>query len=222
MNKLLTTQDGSHTLESGQFGVHYHSKYGAIQESTHVFLEAGLQTAMLGRKEIDVLEIGFGTGLNALLSMLAAAKNNWTIRYTTYEAFPVSEDLSDQLNFTEVLQKPDWQSAFLQLHRSAWETRHEIVPGFHFLKHHQAFDAINQEEAFDLVYFDAFAPETQPELWNENLLGRMYRALRPGGIMTTYCAKGAVKRTLKGIGFTVEALPGPPGKREMTRVRKPI
>lgn len=215
-NELLDTQDGSHTLISKQFGVSYHSKYGAIKESEHVFIDAGLKARMLRDKNpISILEYGFGTGLNAYLSFLCAQQHQRVISYTGIEAFPISQELAATLNYPQVLQVP--ASTYLQLHELDWGTLHHLSAHFSFTKilgqiEDQVFNA-----QFDVLFFDAFAPTAQPELWEERLLQKAFQALKPGGIFVTYCAKGVVKRTLKSIGFKVEALPGPPGKREMTR-----
>lgn len=215
-NELLDTQDGSHTLISKQFGVSYHSKYGAIKESEHVFIDAGLKARMLRDKDpISILEYGFGTGLNAYLSFLCAQQHQRTISYTGIEAYPISQDLAATLNYPQVLEAPP--STYLQLHELDWDTPHHLSAHFSFTKilgqiEDQVFNA-----QFDVLFFDAFAPTAQPELWEEQLLQKAFQALKPGGIFVTYCAKGVVKRTLKSIGFKVESLPGPPGKREMTR-----
>jgi tRNA U34 5-methylaminomethyl-2-thiouridine-forming methyltransferase MnmC len=222
MNELVLTSDGSHTLSSERYGVHYHSKYGAIQESKHVFLEAGLHFKMLGRTSIDILEIGFGTGLNAFLTWLAANEKNWAVRYTTVEAYPVSQEVAAALNYPEILQQTDHRSVLQAMHDGAWGVPYPLGDTFLLTKLLQRFEEITFSEAFDLIYFDAFAPGAQPELWGPEVLGAMYRALRPGGALTTYCAKGSVKRQFRDLGFEVQAIPGPPGKREMTRVIKPL
>lgn len=217
-NDLFETQDGSHSIFSSEFGVSYHSKYGAIQETMHVFIKSGLFEKALQTKEIAILEIGFGTGLNAYMTMLEAQKRELKINYTAVEAFPITLDLANQLNYPEILEEE--KEPFLQLHQSEWDTSHLIRPSFQFLKKQMKFEAIQAEAIYDLIYFDAFAPTAQPELWEEPILKKMYSALRPNGIWVSYCAKGAVKRGLKAEGFHVETLPGPPGKREMIRAVK--
>lgn len=215
-NELLDTQDGSHTLISKRFGVSYHSKYGAIKESEHVFIDAGLKAKMLRDKgPLSILEYGFGTGLNAYLAYLCAQQHQRLINYTGIEAYPIDLELASTLNYPQLLQAPE--EVYLDLHRSAWDMKFPIGPVFNFWKvlgqiEDQVFDS-----EFDVLFFDAFAPTAQPELWEEVLLRKAYKSLKPGGILVTYCAKGVVKRTLKAIGFKVETLPGPPGKREMTR-----
>jgi tRNA U34 5-methylaminomethyl-2-thiouridine-forming methyltransferase MnmC len=221
MNELFVTSDGSHSLQSHTYGVSYHSKYGAVQETQHIFINAGLRLKSVIQSDISILEIGFGTGLNALMTLIEAKRKNLNIKYTTLEAYPVDPKLVEQLNFVEQLQAPDFKDVFLEMHRCEWGEWTSINENFQFLKQKQFFQELNFESEFDLVYFDAFAPSAQPELWEAPLMERIFNALKPSGVMTTYCAKGAVKRTLKNIGFEVKALPGPPGKREMTRAVKP-
>lgn len=218
--RIFETQDGSHSLFSEQHGVSYHSKYGAIQESQHVFIESGLYYKMTGSKSLSVLEIGLGTGLNAFMTLLEAEKHQIQIDYTSAEAYPVSREEALQLNYPDLLDSKSWAAQFLNIHECEWGNSHLLSPHFAFTKLLSRFEALDFSENFDVIYFDAFAPTAQPELWEPPVMEIMYRALKPSGVMTTYCAKGAVKRTLKAIGFEIEALPGPPGKREMTRAVK--
>ena len=217
---IIETQDGSHSIFSTQFGESYHSRYGAIQESQHVFLEAGLYTLAIEKKNMRILEIGFGTGLNAFLTLLAAAKRTLQIYYEAVEAYPISQQEAGQLNFTTLLGAPGIKASFKKIHATEWEVPVEIIPGFTLKKHQAFFQDLSYNKQFDLIYYDAFAPKAQPELWEQPLFEKMYQALVPGGVLVTYCAKGVVKRTLKQVGFTVQALPGPPGKREMTHCTK--
>ncbi len=217
---LVETRDGSHTVESQQFGATYHSRYGAIQESRHVFIEAGLFCQTILKKELAVLEMGFGTGLNALLSAVEAERFSCRIHYETVEAYPLPPEIVVRLNYPEQLALPESRAWFQAMHDAPHDMWVSIHPHFRFRKHIGRMEDFVAPPSFDLAYFDAFAPETQPELWTENVLGRVYEALLPGGALVTYCAKGAVKRTLKALGFVLEALPGPPGKREMTRAVK--
>lgn len=219
--RIFETQDGSHSVYSQVHGVSYHSKYGAIQESQHVFIQAGLYYKMAAAPALSVLEIGLGTGLNAYMTLLEAEKHQLPVYYTAVEAYPVSMEEAGQLNYPAQLDAGLWSEQFLQLHSAAWDQEQELSPHFHFTKLFQRFESLDLSEGFDVIYFDAFAPDAQPELWEAPVMGIMYRALRPGGVLTTYCAKGIVKRTLKSLGFQIEALPGPPGKREMTRALKP-
>ncbi|HMO38404.1 MAG TPA: tRNA (5-methylaminomethyl-2-thiouridine)(34)-methyltransferase MnmD [Saprospiraceae bacterium] len=219
---IFETQDGSHSILSQQYGVSYHSKYGAVQESRHVFIEAGLYHQTSEQKSRSVLEFGFGSGLNALLSLLEAERHGWHIQYETLEAYPISLEQVHQLNYPARLDATDFATAFRQMHTCPPNLWQSLSPHFTFRKLITHFEnAELAANSFDIVYFDAFAPGAQPELWDTLTLGKAYTALRPGGILVTYCAKGSVKRTLKSLGFVVEALPGPPGKREMTRAFKP-
>jgi tRNA U34 5-methylaminomethyl-2-thiouridine-forming methyltransferase MnmC len=221
-NALIETQDGSHSLLSGVFGVSYHSKYGAIQESSHVFIQAGLHWKALHSKQLRILEIGFGTGLNAYLTLLETQRLGLKVFYETIEAYPISIEQAAALNYPLILEYSAPPPAlFMQLHEAPFGEATLITTRFHLLKLQMNFGDIQYSNAFDLVYFDAFAPDAQPELWEQPMLQKIFVALAPGGVMVTYCAKGYVKRNLKAVGFQVEALPGPPGKREMTRCVKP-
>ena len=216
---IFETSDGSHSLHSDRFEVAYHSKHGAVQETRHVFLEAGLAHRW-SCDPVRVLGVGFGTGLNAFMTLLEAQRTGRQVHYETIEAFPISPDLAESLNFAEILGVPEKRGDFLRLHTEAWG--HEIeFDRFHFKKHRIRLEEFSGTDRFDVIYFDAFAPNAQPELWEATIFQNMYRLLRPGGVLTTYCAKGVVKRTLRAVGFEVEALPGPPGKREMTRAMRP-
>jgi len=220
MLRLVETRDGSHTLLHEEYGVTFHSRYGAIQESRHVFLEAGLHPRALEKKELFVLEVGFGTGLNAFLTWLDAESHGWRIHYVAVEAHPLTLDLAHQLNYAQQLDRPEWQDRFLQLHRAPWNEVLALSPAFQLEKIQARLEELRFPPRFDVVFFDAFAPGAQPELWEEPIFRMLYEALLPGGVLSTYCAKGAVKRILRAVGFEVEALPGPPGKREMTRALK--
>lgn len=220
MTKLFTTEDGSHSLYSEEYDVSYHSKFGAVQETQHVFIEAGLRYKAVLNKDLKILDIGFGTGLNAFMTILEAEKRGLKVEYVGVEAYPVSMETAEQLNYSEQAGQPEMQEVFLNLHKSPWGERTELTEYFTATKLQKKFEELAFEEEFDLIYFDAFAPQAQPELWEEPIMLSMWNALKKGGTLVTYCAKGDVKRTLKGIGFEVEKLPGPPGKREMTRANK--
>ncbi|MEM8528374.1 MAG: tRNA (5-methylaminomethyl-2-thiouridine)(34)-methyltransferase MnmD [Bacteroidota bacterium] len=222
-SNIFETQDGSHSIFSEEFGVSYHSKYGAVQETKHVFIDAALRFKAVVQKEISILEIGLGTALNALMTYLEAKKRNLEINYVAYEAFPVPLADAQQLNFNEILQVEKEDAPILQqLHELDWEAKHQLSENFNFLKHQQTFDQVAYQDTFDIIYFDAFAPNSQPELWELPIMEKMFAALKKDGILVTYCAKGEVKRTMKKAGFTVERLKGPPGKREMTKAVKLI
>ena len=219
-DEILLTSDGSHTIQSARYGVSYHSRFGAVQESRHVFIGSALRYKALQKKELSVLEMGLGTGLNALLTLIDAKNNGLQINYAAVEAYPISSEQARQLNFIEVLKVPDLKAPFLQMHDGPWGEPLPLHDHFTFTKWNCLFEEFDTEARFDAIYFDAFAPNTQPELWEIPLLEKMYEVLNPGGILTTYSAKGSVKRNLKAVGFTVEKLAGPPGKREMTRAHK--
>ena len=221
-HSLIETEDGSHSLFSEQYGVSYHSKYGAIQETQHVFINAALRFKAVIQKEISILEIGFGTGLNAYMTLLEAAKRDLLIKYTAIEAYPISLQQATTLNYPALLNKATTQAEFLQMHAADWATTLRITEQFQFIKQQIKFEAIDYDHQFDIIYFDAFAPNAQPELWEAEVLANMYKALKEDGVLVTYCAKGVVKRTLKAVGFQIEALKGPPGKREMTRAIKSV
>lgn len=214
---LITTDDGSHSLYSERYGVTYHSKYGAVTESGHVFIDAGLRYKAVVQRDIALLEIGFGTGLNAFMTWLEAEKRNLCVDYTGIEAYPLTLKEASAFNFAAQLRAPERHADFLRLHRSTWDHPHVFSEQFSFAKHRIRLEEFIPHEGYDLIYFDAFAPQAQPELWTEAIFARLHEALRSDGALVTYCAKGDVKRTLKKVGFEVERLQGPPGKREMTR-----
>jgi tRNA U34 5-methylaminomethyl-2-thiouridine-forming methyltransferase MnmC len=219
--ELFVTGDGSHTVMSKQFDAMYHSRHGAIQETNTVFIEAGLKYLIdNGYKEVSILEIGFGTGLNAYMTYLESQKQNITINYVTLETYPLSIEDVSQLNYPLLLDSLSSDSIFIEMHTIPWEISTSIATNFYFQKRFLDFLKIEEVNQYDLIYFDAFAPEAQPELWDVDMFQKMYAALRKNGVMTTYCAKGIVKRNLKSVGFSLESLAGPPGKREMTRVTK--
>jgi tRNA U34 5-methylaminomethyl-2-thiouridine-forming methyltransferase MnmC len=219
MNKIFLTDDGSHSLMSETFGDSYHSKFGAIQESQHVFIDAALNLQIAkDKKELTVLEIGFGTGLNALMTFREAERQNLKIHYLTFEKYPLSIEQSETLNYAEQLGVES--SVFKTLHSCNWGETIQLSPNFSFEKREADCQTIDLLNFADIVYFDAFAPQIQPELWEVPILERLFAAMKTGSVLTTYCAKGAVKRALKEVGFQLESLPGPIGKREMTRALK--
>ena len=216
---LKITADGSHTLYVEGLDETYHSVHGAIQEAKHVFIDAGLN--FVEKKHIKILEIGYGTGLNTFLTLLEAHKKKVEVDYVGIEAFPLKAALIDELNYLEELKAgSEEKKLFHLLHQCDWENNQNITANFKLKK--VQTDLINYitNENFDLIYFDAFGPRVQPALWEKLIFEKMYNALNDEGILVTYCAKGSVKRILKEVGFEVESLPGPPGKREMTRAIK--
>jgi tRNA U34 5-methylaminomethyl-2-thiouridine-forming methyltransferase MnmC len=217
---ILLTEDGSHTLYSNKFHAAYHSHRGAVNESMIVFIQAGLEYFREKNpgKHIFLFEMGFGSGLNALLSCQFSHQNLVKVDYTGIEAFPVSKDIWQSLNYYD---DDENKSLFYSLHSCPWDTREIISPFFSIEKKEGKLESFENTRLFDIIFYDAFAPGTQPELWEENIMQKMYNMLNEGGIMTTYCAKGDVKRALKKVGFVIESLPGPIGKREIIRALKP-
>ena len=221
--KIIETEDGSHSLYVPSLNETYHSFHGAIRESKHVFIKEGLKYWLTSqsRKSASILEVGFGTGLNALLSLEFAQSNVVDLFFHTLEPYPLEESVVKQLNYPELLQLPALADAFGVLHSAAWEVEEAIAPNFTIRKNLQRLeDFVAEPESFDIVYFDAFAPNKQSELWTPEMLEKIFNLLSPSGIMVTYCAKGQLKRDLKTLGFVVESLPGPPGKKEMVRATK--
>jgi len=216
--EILITADGSTTIHLPEWDEQYHSKHGAIQEAYHVFIKNGLD---LFSKEVALLEIGFGTGLNAFITLLEAKKRNLLIDYVGAEAFPISNDEVSLLNYPLELQAATTETAsFYKLHEVPWEEKHFINKEFTLTKRKQLFADITDKSTFDLIYFDAFGARVQPDLWTEDIFQKMHDALKPNGYLVTYSAKGSVRRAMQAVGFTVERLEGPPGKREMLRARK--
>lgn len=217
--ELVYTDDGSVTLYLPEMDEHYHSTFGAIQESLHIYIEQGLlQTKS---NEISVLEIGFGTGLNAFLSYCIASQNNLAINYLSLEKYPLNEEEISRLNYPESI-FTEHTLAFRKIHETKWNEWADISPEFR-LKKIQADLITYQFEAapqFDLVYYDAFAPVKQPEMWTDEVLQKVAATVKKDGILVTYCAKGAVRRSLAAAGFAMERIPGPPGKKEILRGKK--
>jgi tRNA U34 5-methylaminomethyl-2-thiouridine-forming methyltransferase MnmC len=221
--EIRQTKDGSNTLYVPALNEHYHSVHGALQESQHVFIKHGLEHVLDLRKDIKILEVGFGTGLNAILTYPFALAQKAFIQYDTLEKHPLEASVVEQLHFDRVILNPELQDVFEQMHKAPWNEPVDIIPYFTLQKIHETLEEFTAPQAYyDLIYFDAFAPEKQPELWSDEMFRKLYKATRPGGVLVTYCAKGSFKRSLKAAGFEVEALPGPPGKREMTRGLKQV
>lgn len=218
--KIITTGDGSTTIQIEDWDEQYHSKHGAVQEAYHVFIKNGL--SFFSNQKLAILEIGFGTGLNAFITFLESSKANLTINYYGVEAFPVSTEELKQLNYIETLNAETFEKEFRLMHECDWEVFNSISKNFHLKKQQKQFKHINDEDLFNLIYFDAFGARVQPELWTAEIFQKMYSALKPNGILVTYAAKGSVRRAMQAVGFSVERLPGPPGKREMLRATKLI
>ena len=217
MPEIVTTEDGSHSIYVQALDEHYHSVHGAFTESQHVFIEAGLK--QLKNSHIRILEMGFGSGLNALLTFVEANKSNISIYYTGIEKYPLERTITDSLNYESIID-PAWKGMFKLIHDSQWQQEVLIKPGFILKKVQCDMHEMGEVDEFDLVYFDAFAPEKQPELWTEDLFNHIFLSMRSNSILTTYSSKGTVRRNLEAAGFRVEKIPGPPGKREMTRAYK--
>jgi tRNA U34 5-methylaminomethyl-2-thiouridine-forming methyltransferase MnmC len=221
---IQLSADGSHTIISELFKVAYHSHHGAIIESNVVFIDAGLNFILKSissssTSPVKVLEMGFGSGLNAFLSALWANEHKIKIEYHTVEAYPISDSIIEKLNYPDIL---GYLDIFLNIHSCAWEKLVTISEYFSIFKYHTTIEEVTPVSTFDLIYYDAFAPPTQPHLWEEPILKKMNYLLNLNGILVSYCAQGAFKRKLKATGFTVESVPGPPGKREMTRAHKTL
>lgn len=218
--KIELTADGSHTLFVPELDEHYHSVNGAVQESTHVFIKTGLRHC--SKEVIRIFEVGFGTGLNAFLSMLDVIETDKVIHYTAIEAYPLSENLIQQLNYAQSFSN-NYQALYEKMHDVEWGSDQGITPNFQLKKIESdftQFDFSILADTFDLIYFDAFAPDKQPDMWTQSLFDDMYRISTEGGVLVTYCAKGVVRRMLQAAGYRTERLPGPPGKREMLRATK--
>jgi len=220
---IIVTRDGSHSVEIPALRVSYHSVHGAIQESLHVYIQAGLRHLFQQHPAATgctIFEMGFGTGLNALLTVIEAATLQKTIYYYTVEAFPLETAMTEQLNYCEVLQQPGYTMAFNTLHQSEWNMPVAITDNFILHKLPASLADITIDRPIDIIYYDAFAPSAQPELWTTTVFQKLYASLAPQGILVTYCSKGDVRRALLAAGFKVEKIPGPPRKREMIRANK--
>jgi len=218
--EIIPTRDGSPTLRTAS-GITYHSTYGAVQEAQHVFLNAGFFPALeiFGKEQapLRVFEMGFGTGLNAFLTALESERITQPVEYFTVEKHPLFPEIYHQLSYP---QTPEEAALFRKLHEASWNVPVAISPYFQLQKIEGELESIILPSAIHLIYFDAFAPEDHPSAWTEAIFRKLYLALLPGGLLTTYCSKGVVRRALQSAGFLVEKLPGPPGKREMVRARR--
>ena len=213
--EILITSDGSSTIHLPDWDEQYHSKNGSINETYHVFINSGLK--QVSTNKVAILEIGFGTGLNCFITYLETKKE---IDYVGVEAYPVTADEVKKMNFISILKAEKEEAVFNKIHGVSWDEKHKITDNFSVLKRKQFFEDIDDKEAFHLIYFDAFGARVQPQLWTEEIFQKMFDALKPNGILVTYSAKGSVRRAMQAVGFIVERLPGPPGKREMLRAIK--
>ncbi len=217
-HQITTTGDGSKTIFLPDLQEHYHSIHGAVNESKHVFIKHGLE--LFRETSLDVLEIGFGTGLNALLTCLICPERQLKVNYTGIEKFPIAPQEVQDMNYCQSIDNTNCQSIYKALHECPWHTPYAVSGDFTLTKKQMLFQNIEDINAFDLIYYDAFGARVQPELWTADMFQRMYNALKPKGVLVTYSAKGSVRRAMLQVGFSVEKLPGPPGKREMLRAIK--
>ena len=219
LKEFIITEDGSQTIYLPEMDEHYHSVHGAIQESVHIYIEQGLLRT--SKNEISILEIGFGTGLNAYLTHCYALDRKISVNYYCLEKYPLSEAEYLQLNYPNTV-FPEFSLVFEQMHRAEWGINHEISPTFRLkkVKADLLSYQFDPEPQFDLVYYDAFSPGKQPEMWTEEVLQKVAATVNFGGILVTYCAKGTVRRAFSATGFQMERIPGPIGKKEILRGKK--
>lgn len=222
--KIITTRDGSKTIHIEEWNEQYHSVHGAINEANHVFIKHGLLhffdiDSNAENAEASVLEIGFGTGLNAFLTALKANERGFKINYVGVEAYPVKQDEIEALNYVDLVDESQ-QELFDKIHNSKWETQETITSNFKLIKQLKFFADITDKNTYDIIYFDAFGARVQPELWSKDIFSLMYNALKRNGVLVTYAAIGRVKRLMRDLGFNVERIEGPPGKRHMLRATK--
>lgn len=219
--EIRITRDGSPTLYLPELDEHYHSMHGAVQEAKHVFIENGLLTRN-EKAELKILEVGFGSGLNALLTCIKGQENpSRSISYIGIESNPLNHEEQKMMDFSEQIKHPNLQEFVEKIHTAEWNVLTNITSNFSLLKIEAEIQKFTTEpNAFDIIYYDAFGPRAQGEMWDKPIFEPLYRLLNDNGILVTYCAQGQFKRNLKEIGFIVESRPGPPGKREMTVAKK--
>lgn len=217
--EIIDTEDGSKTIHLPELNESYHSIHGAVQESKHVFLKSGWDHLELN--EYKILEIGLGSGLNAILTLIKGLEENKKVHYTGIEAFPITLEEFESLCYTTLPDIQSVKSEYEQIHKSQWRKEIQINSGFTLLKQNKKLkEFLPEENTYNLIYFDAFAPRVQPEMWTLEVFQKMYHALSSKGTLVTYCSKGDVRRNMMSTGFEVEKIPGPPGKREMLRGHK--
>lgn len=218
--EIIITNDGSTTIHIPDWNENYHSTHGAIQEAKHVFIKNGLDL-LQNQKSISLLEIGFGTGLNAFITFLETLDKE-KVNYVGVEAYPISSEEIAQMNYVSELQATQYQVIFDKMHSCDWESQQNITNNFILTKRRQFFQDIDDKEQYDLIYFDAFGFPLQPELWSEVIFKKMFDALLPNGVLVTYACRTSIKNAMLSVGFSIEKLPGAPGKREMLRAIKRI
>ena len=216
--EIIITDDGSTTIRIPEWDENYHSTHGAIQEAKHVFIKHGLDLFQ-NQDSISIFEIGFGTGLNAFITFLETLNKEKT-NYVGVEAYPISAEEVLQMNYVSELQAADFKSIFETMHNCSWEMDNQITANFNLTKRKQFFQDIEDKNKYDLIYFDAFGFPLQPELWSEVIFKKMYEALLPNGVLVTYACRTPIRKAMLTAGFSVEKLPGAPGKREMLRATK--
>lgn len=222
---LIVTKDGSHSVAVPEWKASYHSLYGALNESLHVYIESGLKywfNQHVTANRCVIFEMGFGTGLNTLLTIIEAKNLQCNVLYETVEAFPLEDSITQQLNYCKSLAQESWQPVFESLHSVEWNKVQQITDFFSFKKIHAALADYTPTEPINIIFYDAFAPAAQPELWTKEVFEPLLHILAPDGMLVTYCSKGDVRRALLAAGFSVDKIPGPPGKREMIRARKAV
>jgi tRNA U34 5-methylaminomethyl-2-thiouridine-forming methyltransferase MnmC len=218
--EIYNTRDGSKTLQNIELQETYHSRNGAVAETAHVFIEAGLKFALSQKNTLTLLEVGLGTGLNALMTLqfLKNLENApYTVHYIALEPYPLTYEQIKKLEYSKTLQDPDLEVFMAHIHEAKEKEIINLLPNMTFEKHFCKVENVLLAQLVDLVYFDAFGPRAQPELWEVPALEKVAALMLKGGILTTYCAKGQFKRNLRQTGFEVKKLPGPPGKEQMTR-----
>jgi tRNA U34 5-methylaminomethyl-2-thiouridine-forming methyltransferase MnmC len=222
--QLMITKDGSHTLSIPEMNVTFHSHHGAIQESMHVFIEAGLKYFIetMAVPGMHIFEMGLGTGLNALLTLIEAEKRQQVVHYTAVELHPLQENEIASLNYCEQLKRTDIEPLFQLLHQCEWGKDISISPFFTLNKIQVNLIDFSTYQPFNLVYYDAFAPAAQPGLWTKEVFEKLFSTLSPGGILVTYCSKSVVRKAMQAAGFVVTKIPGPHGKREMVRANRKL
>ena len=216
--ELFITEDGSHSIRIPELNVTYHSKHGAIRESTHVFIESGLKS--LNKQNISILEVGFGTGLNALLTLIEAEKNDLQIVFDVVELYPLDSVCVAALNYLSLLKAPQLTGAFSHMHACDWDVATKIAEQFQLKKIRGDIRHVELTGQYDLVYFDAFDPVAQPDLWTVDVFRKIYSVSKQGCTLVTYCSKGIVRRAMMEAGFSVSKIAGPKGKREIVRAMK--
>ncbi|MCK9611601.1 MAG: tRNA (5-methylaminomethyl-2-thiouridine)(34)-methyltransferase MnmD [Bacteroidales bacterium] len=219
-SQIIITADGSHTLHIPELNECYHSRNGAIAESKHIFIDAGYRFLSWNKEHLNILEVGYGTGLNAFLTLIECEKDEKKVNYVAVEPYRIEEKILSKLNYPDITGSGH-HKMFAELHQSVSGVINQLSGNFEIVLIERKIEETQlQDNGYDLVYFDAFAPDVQPEMWTPEIFNKLYIAMKDGGILVTYSCKGDVKRALKSAGFTIEKLPGPLGKREFLRAKK--